>query len=164
MSKKQPMTAQSLSSMGLVEISPGIFKKSKGLEAVKIWVDGLPCVFEIEPMGKPRMTQRDKWLKPPRKPVELYWEYKDKLVEMATRLMFDMPESEFGVKFVLPMPHSWSKKKRDQMDGAPHKQKPDLDNLMKALQDCLCKEDSFIHHYECRKVWGISGKIIIQKL
>jgi len=60
------------------------------------------------------------------------------------------------------MPKSWSKKKKEEMYCQPHKQRPDLDNLIKALQDCLCEEDSHIHTYlDVSKVWGKDGAIII---
>ena len=33
--------------------------------------------------------------------------------------------------FILPMPKSWSKKKKQLMHGKPHIIKPDLDNIIK---------------------------------
>jgi Holliday junction resolvase RusA-like endonuclease len=123
-----------------------------------------PVTLVVIPMGKPRMTQRDKWLKPPRKPIKSYWEYKDALAKEAALKRFKMPESNFHVTFVLPMPHSWTSKKRAMMIDSPHQQKPDNDNLMKAFKDCLCEEDSNIWDYRITKLWGLSGKIIINEL
>lgn len=64
--------------------------------------------------------------------------------------------------FVIAMPRSWSKKKRAEMDGEKHKQKPDLDNLIKALLDAIYSDDCAISSYSARKVWGQKGQIIIQ--
>jgi Holliday junction resolvase RusA-like endonuclease len=62
------------------------------------------------------------------------------------------------------MPPSWSKKKRVAMAGQPHKNKPDLDNLIKAFKDALCDDDSFVHTYEkMTKVWGEQGCILVQR-
>jgi Holliday junction resolvase RusA-like endonuclease len=60
------------------------------------------------------------------------------------------------------MPKSWSKKKRNELNGKPHTQRPDLDNLIKAFKDALCEDDSHVHtYYNMRKIWGEDGKIII---
>jgi len=47
------------------------------------------------------------------------------------------------VVFYLPIPASWSKKKRAEQEGAPHARKPDLSNLLKGLEDCM---DSIVYH------------------
>ena len=67
------------------------------------------------------------------------------------------------ITFVLPMPPSWSKKKKALMDGAFHKQTPDLDNLLKALQDAVLKDDSHIASLKIRKIWGYAGQIRIER-
>ena len=46
------------------------------------------------------------------------------------------------------------------MDGKPHQQKPDWDNLSKAWQDALCDDDSYVYDAHCRKFWGRTGAII----
>ena len=52
--------------------------------------------------------------------------------------------------------------KTKDLDGKPHTLKPDLDNLIKAFQDSLLDNDSFIHTYKnISKIWGYDGKIII---
>jgi Holliday junction resolvase RusA-like endonuclease len=42
-----------------------------------------------------------------------------------------------SAQFDIPMPKSWSKKKRALMAGTPHTSKPDLDNLLKTVKDAL---------------------------
>lgn len=59
------------------------------------------------------------------------------------------------------MPKSWSGKKRAQMAGKPHQQRPDRDNLEKALLDALFSEDCAVWDGRTTKVWGETGQIII---
>ena len=74
-----------------------------------------------------------------------------------------IPEGGATVVFRLPMPKSWSKKKRAEMNGRPHKQKPDVDNCAKALLDAMYADDSHIHTIALRKVWAESGSIEIRE-
>lgn len=64
----------------------------------------------------------------------------------------------------MPMPKSWSEKKRLELDGKPHQQKPDIDNLQKSIQDALAIEDSYIWDAHCTKYWGRDGSITIEEL
>lgn len=112
----------------------------------------------IDPVAKPRMTRSDSWKKRPC--VVKYYSFKDKLLLLAKKLKFKLTD-EYKVEFIIAMPDSWSKHKRSIMVGTPHKSRPDLDNLLKALNDCLMVEDSGIWHIEASKVWGEEGKIII---
>jgi len=125
---------------------------------------GEKITLNVTPMGKPRMTQRDKWLKPPRKPIAQYWKYKDELIAESALNGFKLPESGFHVTFILPMPNSWTDKKRNQMNNSPHQSKPDVDNMVKGLKDCLCESDSHIWDYRITKLWGTHGKIIINEI
>jgi len=115
-------------------------------------------VYDIVPVPKPRMTQRDKWLRPPRPCVAKYWALKD----MVKLYKVDLPTSNGSIRFVLPMPASWSETKKNKMYWKPHKQRPDLSNLLKALEDAVFQDDSHIWHYkQIEKVWGDIGQIWI---
>ena len=115
--------------------------------------------IEIDPCAKPRQTRRDVWQQRPA--VMKYRAFADEL-----RLRFKALNLSLGEKldcvFVLPMPKSWPKKKKDEMSGKPHKQKPDIDNLAKAVQDALCKEDSHVWQHRTEKIWGETGMIIFR--
>lgn len=114
-------------------------------------------IYPIVPMGKPRMTRADKWKKRPE--VMRYRAFCDEVRLRGVAL----PESGAHFTFVLPMPASWSKKKRQQHNGQPHLAKPDCDNMLKALMDALYEDDA--HIWDCRitKVWGEIGQIIIRE-
>jgi Holliday junction resolvase RusA-like endonuclease len=62
------------------------------------------------------------------------------------------------------MPGSWSKKKKAIMDGKPHMQRPDLSNMLKAIEDAIYQDDSGIYDIHVTKRWGITGKIIIDNV
>lgn len=110
-------------------------------------------VYDIEPVPKPRMTQRDGWQRRPA--VLRYRAFKD---EVRLKRVALNPDGCM-VEFLLPMPKSWSHKRRAQMSGQPHTQKPDLDNLVKALADACYTDDSAIHTIAARKVWADRGEI-----
>jgi len=115
----------------------------------------------IVPVPKPRMTRSDAWRK--RRCVVRYWEFKDELLIKLGR-DFVMPECDYHIIFYLPMPKSWSRKKRLEMDGKPHQQKPDKDNLEKAFLDCVLADDSKIWDGRATKRWAQVGKITLKKL
>lgn len=116
-----------------------------------------PVTFRVVPMGKPRMTQRDRWKK--RDVVVRYHAFKDQLrahlVEMPHLRRLLESGTVFGLSWTayLPMPESWPKKRKAQMTGELHQAKPDRDNIDKALLDALFTEDSGIATGRIEKRW-----------
>ena len=119
-------------------------------------------IFNIDPQPKPRMVRSDSWKKRPA--VLRYWTYKDHLNLMAKVKQFTLPTEGMAIVFVMPMSKSWSKKKRQEMLGQPHRQTPDLDNLIKGFWDALASEDKHLWKVSAIKRWGIEGAIIIQTI
>lgn len=78
-------------------------------------------LYKITPCPKPRMTARDKWKQRP--PVLRYRAFKDEVRAKG----LSVPTSGAHVRFILPMPKSWSKKRKTEMNGRAHQQKPDVD-------------------------------------
>lgn len=115
-------------------------------------------IYPITPVAKPRQTQKDKWLNPPRPCVAKYRAFKDE-VRLSK---VEIPESGFHILFVLPIPKSWSNQKQQEMCWQGHRQTPDLDNLCKALFDAIYKNDSVIWDYWATKLWGKEGSITIE--
>ena len=112
--------------------------------------------YPITPVPKPRMTQSDKWKMRPA--VLRYRDFCDQVRAAG----IELPDYGAVITFVLPMPNSWSKKKRIAMHGKPHQQKPDLDNLLKALADAVHEDDSHIWNFgSVSKLWGNEGLIAI---
>lgn len=115
---------------------------------------------EIDPVAKPRMTRRDKWLSPPRKCVQKYRKFAD---DLRQSILYDefVPGFRLVLEFHVPMPKSWSKKKKAEMVGKPHQQTPDLDNFIKSL-DAIVPEDCGIWDIHAKKFWSITGRIYLE--
>ena len=113
--------------------------------------------YPITPIAKPRMTQRDKWKKRPC--AERYYNFKD----MVKLNKVYLPLQNAHIIFKIPMPKSWSGRKRALMDGKLHRQKPDWDNLGKALSDAVYDDDSKIADIRITKRWAVHGAIEIRK-
>lgn len=115
-----------------------------------------PCIYlPITPVAKPRMTRSDKWKKRPC--VLRYREYCDSLRSAWGEREF--PAAGAHLSFHMPVPNSWSKKKKLEMMGEPHQQKPDVDNMIKAVLDALHIDDSHIYDIRGSKYWAGAGYI-----
>lgn len=104
-------------------------------------------------IGKPRMTQQDKWKQ---RPAVLRYRAWCDLVRFAAGITEPMTLTQ-GVRlsclFYLPCPPSWSQAKRDSLMGTPHLGKPDVDNLLKGLMDALFVNDALVYSVEAQKYW-----------
>ena len=102
------------------------------------------------PMGKPRMTQRDKWAKRPC--VLRYREWADKI---RAAIPENMPKDPISVSWTayLPIPKSHSAKKAEALRGQLHRQKFDRDNIDKGVLDSLLKDDCRVAQGALEKRW-----------
>jgi Holliday junction resolvase RusA-like endonuclease len=117
-------------------------------------------ILDIDPCAKPRMTRSDKWKKRPA--VLKYRAFCDLLNwTLHVNHLDDLDLNSKHIIFIISMPKSWSKKKKASMASEPHTQKPDLDNLLKALFDAIYGDDSHIHTIHASKMWGWHGAIHI---
>ena len=120
--------------------------------------------IDIVPVPKPRMTQRDRWKQRPI--VKKYHTFCDELRLLLPlpmrRPMLDQKIHELDLTFHIPMSASWSKKKRAELEGKPHQQKPDIDNLLKAWMDCLYRNDQVIWKVSVSKLWSVKGAIEVR--
>jgi len=112
--------------------------------------------YNINPVPKPRMTQADRWRKRPC--VLRYFDFKDKVRELDIKV-----DNGDHIIFVLPMAKSWGMKKKREKCRQLHDQRPDKDNLEKALLDAVYDEDCEIADTRVTKIWGYNGEIIIIK-
>jgi Holliday junction resolvase RusA-like endonuclease len=115
-------------------------------------------IYDVVPMGKPRMTRADKWKQRPE--VMRYRAFCDHVRLLGVVL----PESNSHETIDIPKPKSRSKKKRAEKDGKPQQSKPDKHNLEKALMDALFTDDSHIWDSRVTKLWGKEGQIIIKEI
>lgn len=112
--------------------------------------------YQVTPVAKPRMTRSDRWKQRPA--VMKYRAFCDE----CRLLGVEVPESGAHIVFNMPMPPSWSKKKKAEMLGQPHQQKPDVDNLVKAIFDAAMPDDSVVWDIRMTKVWAEAGAIEIR--
>ena len=126
-------------------------------------------LFDVIPMGAVRMTQSDRWKTNPnhtdprkrqRKAVASYFAFKTILKLQANLMEYKMGDTLDAIYFI-PMPDSWSAKKKDKSNGMPCHSKPDLDNITKAVKDCLLDEDSNVWWERAEKYWSYKGSILI---
>ena len=121
-------------------------------------------VYYGQPAGMPRMrTRRTKFgvlhYVPPKSPGTLF--------RNAIRLKAVEQKKLVGpvslrIECLFAMPVSWSKAKRAKHHGKPHTQKPDGDNVAKAVMDGLTAagvwpDDAVVWSLEIRKVWAVQG-------
>ena len=113
-------------------------------------------IFYVDPMGKPRMTQRDRWKK--RAVVERYFAYRDTVRLQANLCNFELT-GVLEITFYIPAPKE-AAKTRELYRDMPHTKKPDIDNLIKAFLDCF-EEDKMIHTINAKKIWTLEkGRIV----
>lgn len=121
-------------------------------------------ILPVIPMGAPRLTRADAWKGRP--VVVRYHAFRDDVrwhFSLHRATMPTLPE-RLWVRFTFPMPKSWPRKKQEALRYKPHKHKPDIDNIQKALLDALCEEDSYVHTIYSEKIWGETGSIEIKEL
>ena len=114
--------------------------------------------YKIQPMGKPRQVASDRWKKRPE--VLRYRAFADEIRLAAAAQNFFLG-SRCIMIFEFAMAPSWSKSKKEKMNGKPHQQRPDWDNCGKAIQDILKVEDSSVYTAFCAKFWSYEGRIRI---
>lgn len=115
-------------------------------------------IIQVTPCPAPRMTISDKWKK--RTCVTKYHAFKDQFT-LNCNVQGYFLEEILDIQFIIPMPNSWSQKKKCKMDGRPHQQTPDTDNILKSVMDSFKINDGFVWNVKAVKVWGYEGRIII---
>jgi len=120
--------------------------------------------LNIPPCPKPRMTKADRWRKRPS--VLKFFAFRDAVKQDKSWKTFELLDMDsFEIEFHVPMPKSWSKKKRGYMNGSAHQQRPDLDNYLKAWKDSVYEEDAIVWRVKASKLWTDgTGHIVVNYL
>jgi Holliday junction resolvase RusA-like endonuclease len=114
------------------------------------------------PMGKPRMTRRDKWAK--RDCVARYRDWCDKVRAIVGDTL---PAAECVLELnwtaYFEPPKSWPKKKRIAALGTLHRVKPDASNILKGIEDCLWPDgDQALAAGEYEKRWDWHARLEVE--
>lgn len=121
-------------------------------------------LFSIVPMGAVRTTRRQQHVD---KRAIRYRDYKLIIANAALGQMRGMAKLTTAlalkIVFIMPIPASWSKKKRWDALEKPHISTPDLDNLIKGCTDALNKvvwlDDKQIVSVDATKAYGFEPRI-----
>lgn len=100
-------------------------------------------------------------------------DHKQEVKTWVSSTGYVLPNGYFAVWFMVPMPKSWRKKKRLEMEGKPHENMPDWDNFSKQLFDALRprkvraagekgSDDSSIHTVAVFKRWAVYDNACIK--
>jgi len=160
--------------MGLKK-SFGVCHFNNGIESVineqkyEVEVERRYYLFDVVPMGAVRMTQSDRWKTNPRhvdpnkrqrEVVTQYFEFKNKVLEQAREMKFELPEV-LEIVFCVPMPFTWSEKKKVRNNKLPVKKRPDIDNYVKAFMDAMSNEDGNVWKIISEKRYAYRGSILV---
>lgn len=85
--------------------------------------------------------------------LEKYNKYKIDLLAEAKKKRFSLSSYGMVITFFVPVPKSWSQKKKTLHHGMLHQSSPDLDNFLKSIFDSLTAEDKFISNVTATKRW-----------
>jgi Holliday junction resolvase RusA-like endonuclease len=122
-------------------------------------------ILNITPQTNVRATQGDKiFFRIPREKLrpaglsrllrlEKYNDYKSSLLALVKQQRFTMPEQNVHMIFYIPVPKTWKEYKKNEMHMKLHQQKPDIDNLVKAVFDSIFTEDKYIADFRATKRW-----------
>lgn len=125
-----------------------ILPEIETVEAPEVQIHDMPIV------GKPRMTQRDKWMK-----RDVVLRYRAMCDEIRVRGV-QVPDAFVAVIY-LPMPKSWRPAQKAAMNGVKHQSKPDHDNCAKAIADSARRQDHRIHDGRAIKRWAYRPRVVI---
>ncbi|MGG4449613.1 RusA family crossover junction endodeoxyribonuclease [Brevibacillus porteri] len=121
-------------------------------------------LFSIDPMGAVRTTRRQQYVD---ERAIRYRDYKLIIAHAALEQMRGAAKLTTAlalkIVFIMPIPASWSKKKRWDALEKPHTSTPDLDNLIKGCTDALNKvvwlDDKQIVSVDATKTYGFEPRI-----
>lgn len=121
----------------------------------QLTIDGVPVA-----KGRPRLGRYGTYT--PKKTQE-YEEYvKACWVSKYGAIQPSEQPLEVYIVFYMPMGKSWTKRKTEEYKGRLHTNKPDIDNLVKAVLDGLngvaYKDDKQIGTLSVVKRWAVVGK------
>ena len=120
---------------------------------------GGAAFWPITPVPAPRQVRSDAWAPSPS--VQRYRTFRDEVRWSG----FKIPDPErTHLIFLLPLPPSWPARQRAEYLGMPHRNKPDTDNLIKALLDAVFLQDAGVWDIRGTKLWWSHGGILVLPL
>jgi len=121
--------------------------------------------IRVSPMGAVRMTRRGKFTN---ESAQRYLRYKDDIGYQIKGIVEVPATKAVGVNaiFYMPIPESWSQKKKKAAVGQYVTKKPDVDNLVKGLFDAangiLWADDNLVAKCSAVKIYSDDPRIEIE--
>jgi hypothetical protein len=103
---------------------------------------GMPYWWKATRSGKVKRLRSQPAYARTKTYLDKYFKYKDDLKVHGEKIGFIMPQDAFFMWFFMPMPKTWTKKKKAAMAFKMHKNHKDTDNLSKAIKDALAPRKS----------------------
>ena len=130
------------------------------MKTFKFFVEGRP-----KGKGRPRMNRRTGQVYTPASTKQYESEIRHAFLRQGGESFCGLPVS-VQVEASYPMPKSWSKKQRDATRGTYCENKPDIDNLLKAILDAgnggvIWSDDKSIVSVVACKRWADTGGVEI---
>lgn len=141
----------------------------EALRRCKLREDGAPAVevnswifIKVDPVTAPRQSQRSRW-KPTLHEIR-YRAYRDELRLKCNAAKFKLAD-QVELTFYLPMPKSWSKRRKKELNEKPAKTSAkDTDNLAKAVLDAIFHDDRHVWRIIAAKYWSYDGGLMVKNL
>lgn len=115
---------------------------------------GASRFWPIRPVPAPRQSQRDRFA--PQRRVKRYRDYCGQVKDHG---VWKLTPGDLVI-FYMPIA---KRRRKDNLDGMPHTQVPDVDNLLKALLDAQYQDDAHIWNIQPYKLWHPTGGIYIER-
>lgn len=114
--------------------------------------------WPVVPVAAPRQVQSDRW-KPKRLRRPAVGRYRAFRDECRLRRVWAPTDGDLVV-FLLPIPRT---RRQEGLAGTPHRQVPDVDNLLKALLDASYARDEHVAQLSVAKYWSDTPGIYIER-
>lgn len=121
----------------------------------------------VVPKGRPRFTRFGS-VYTPKKTTDyekhVHRQAEKALSETQSPGLISSPVKVF-ITVYMPIPQSWSSKKKREAVGVAHSKKPDLDNLVKSVMDGMNKalftDDSLVCDIRANKLYGETPRVVV---
>lgn len=112
------------------------------------------------PASRPRVTRWGTHYKEPYRSYKttLTNYFKEYMKKENKSIIEQNKDVSIDVTYYMGIPKSYSNKKRNSLLNKPHKNRPDLDNLLKAtmdaMTDTLITDDNCVYSIDAVKIWS----------
>jgi len=94
---------------------------------------------------------------------QMYKSWKEE-IKLLSDVCVWHPRDSVEIEFVIPFPNKMIKKKKAKLNDQPHKEFPDIHDLLSAFFEALNFDEGQVWRFvNIKKVWGENGQIILKR-